>query len=68
MYGLILENVCQYIKKTYGSQKWDEVRKLAEINDSTFSTHSIYPDYYMINIINKSCQVCLFFKYNLVSY
>jgi len=69
MYGLILENISQYISKAYGPHKWDEVRKLAKINDSTFSIHSVYPDYYVINIVNIACQVSnLTFSYHSLSY
>lgn len=29
MYGLLLENLSEYIKTVYGDEKWEEVRKLA---------------------------------------
>ena len=57
MYGLLIENITQYIQERYGQDKWNEIRRLAKIEETTFNTHTIYPDVYTKNIIDKACQV-----------
>ena len=59
MYGLILENLGQYISNVYGEEKWEEVRRFAAIGHPTFSTHQVYPDSYMTRLTSKACKVCL---------
>lgn len=29
MYGLLLENLSEYVKTVFGDEKWEEIRKLA---------------------------------------
>lgn len=57
MYGLLIENISQYIQERYGMDKWNEIRRLAQIEENSFNTHTIYPDVYTKNIIDKACQV-----------
>ncbi|XP_023220643.1 soluble guanylate cyclase 88E-like [Centruroides sculpturatus] len=57
MYGLILENLSQYISSIYGDDKWVEIRKLAKIDPPTFSTHQVYPDNYIPRLTSKACRV-----------
>ncbi|XP_017784523.1 PREDICTED: soluble guanylate cyclase 88E [Nicrophorus vespilloides] len=49
MYGLILENLSEYIKQTYGEEKWEEIRRSASVDQPSFSTHQVYPE----NLIPK---------------
>lgn len=44
MYGLILENMVDYIKREYGDSKWDEVRRAAQVDQPSFSVHQVYPE------------------------
>ncbi|KFM72111.1 Soluble guanylate cyclase 88E, partial [Stegodyphus mimosarum] len=44
MYGLILENLSQYVVSVYGDDKWEEIRKLANVRHGAFSTHQVYND------------------------
>lgn len=36
MYGLILSNMSEYIKKTFGPGKWKEVREKLDIKEDTY--------------------------------
>lgn len=40
MYGLLLENLSEYVKTVYGDDKWDEIRKAA--GNSMFNDAEIY--------------------------
>ena len=57
MYGLVLENICQFTCKKYGDSAWQEIRKLANIKEPTFSIHKIYPDNYVPRITTYAVQV-----------
>lgn len=57
MYGLLLENICQYTCRAYGNHVWDEIRKLAQIKEPTFSIHTVYPDNYVVRITAFAVQV-----------
>lgn len=59
MYGLLIENISQYIQTNYSLEKWNEIRRQAQIEETAFSVHKTYPDVYTKNIINKACQVRL---------
>lgn len=57
MYGLIVENWTQYITAVYGEEKWEEIRRMANIDHTTFNTHSVYPDNYIPRLTAKACNV-----------
>ncbi|XP_076315498.1 soluble guanylate cyclase 88E-like [Tachypleus tridentatus] len=57
MYGLILENLSQYIIVVYGEDKWEIIRKLAKVEHATFSTHKVYPDSYIPKLAAKASKV-----------
>lgn len=57
MYGLILENLSQYIISVYGEDKWLEIRRLARVDQHTFSTHLVYPDSLIPKLTSKACKV-----------
>ncbi|XP_047473714.1 soluble guanylate cyclase 88E-like [Penaeus chinensis] len=44
MYGLLVENFSEYVKAEYGEEKWEEIRRLANINQISFSTHKVYEE------------------------
>ncbi|KAH7645484.1 soluble guanylate cyclase 88e-like [Dermatophagoides farinae] len=56
MYGLLIENIIQYIQDNFGVDKWNEIRRLAQIEETSFHTHTVYPDVYTKNIIDKACK------------
>nr|XP_022900922.1 soluble guanylate cyclase 88E [Onthophagus taurus] len=57
MYGLILENMSEYIKQTYGEEKWEEIRRAANVEQPTFSTHQVYPENLIPKLAKKAIQI-----------
>jgi guanylate cyclase len=53
MYGLLLENLSEYVKTLYGDEKWDEIRKQAGISSTSFSVHEDYDE----DLLNKIAKV-----------
>ena len=43
MYGLILSNMSEYIKKTFGPGKWKEVREKLDIKEENFGVTENFP-------------------------
>ncbi|CAO1381025.1 unnamed protein product [Diamesa hyperborea] len=58
MYGLLLENLSEYIKTVYGEDKWDEVRRQAGISSPSFGVHDDY-DEDLLNHLAKTAQQIL---------
>lgn len=67
MYGLIFENLRQYIITVYGEDKWEEIRRQARVEQPSFTTHDIYPDNIVHRIVAKSCKVSLFMRLTLLA-
>ena len=44
MYGLILSNFSGYLIQKYGEEAWDNIRRLANIDNATFTMHQTYPE------------------------
>jgi len=44
MYGLILENMGEYIKKTFGPGKWKEIREKVNIEEDTFGINEVFEE------------------------
>lgn len=57
MYGLILENMAEYIKQTYGEDKWEEIRRAAAVEQPSFSTHQVYSEALIPRLAKKAIQV-----------
>ncbi|XP_054719005.1 soluble guanylate cyclase 88E-like [Uloborus diversus] len=57
MYGLILENLSQYIISVYGEEKWEEIRKLANVTKGGFTTRQVYNDSMIPKLTGSACQV-----------
>ncbi|KAF4526892.1 hypothetical protein B566_EDAN014514, partial [Ephemera danica] len=41
MYGLLLENLSEFIKQAYGEERWEEIRRACNVEQPSFSTHQI---------------------------
>lgn len=67
MYGLIIENMSEYIKQTYGEEKWEEIRRAAAVDQPSFSTHQVYPEGLIPRLSKKAVQVYKF-KSNLAHF
>lgn len=44
MYGLLLENLSEYVKTVFGEEKWEEIRKQAGISSPSFGVHDDYDE------------------------
>lgn len=49
MYGLLLENLSEYVKTVFGEEKWEEIRKQAGISSPSFGVHDDYDE----NLLNR---------------
>lgn len=57
MYGLLIENMSEYIKHTYGEEKWEDIRRAAAVDQPSFSTHQVYPEALLPRLAKKAVQV-----------
>ena len=57
MYGLILENLSEYIRSTYGDDRWEEIRRQAAVEQPSFSVHQVYPENLIPRLAKKAIQV-----------
>lgn len=57
MYGLLLENLAEYVKVNYGEDKWDDIRRQAGIDAPSFSVHQVYPENLLNKLAKKAQQV-----------
>ncbi|XP_022209089.2 soluble guanylate cyclase 88E isoform X2 [Drosophila obscura] len=57
MYGLLLENLSEYIKSVYGEDKWEDIRRQAGIDSPSFSVHQVYPENLLQKLAKKAQQV-----------
>lgn len=49
MYGLLLENLSEYVKTVYGDDKWEEIRKSAgRFHASCYRRYLIISIYYLL--------------------
>lgn len=60
MYGLLLENLAEYVKVNYGEDKWDDIRRQAGIDSPSFSVHQVYPENLLNKLAKKAQLVCYF--------
>ncbi|XP_053979004.1 soluble guanylate cyclase 88E isoform X2 [Hylaeus volcanicus] len=57
MYGLILENLSEYIRQVYGEDRWEEIRRQASVDQPSFSVHQVYPENLIPRLAKKAIQV-----------
>lgn len=57
MYGLLLENLSEYIKSVYGEEKWDDIRRQTGISSPSFSVHDDYDENLLIQLAAKAQEV-----------
>ncbi|XP_029175781.1 soluble guanylate cyclase 88E [Nylanderia fulva] len=57
MYGLILENLAEYIRQVYGEDRWEEIRRQASVDQPSFSVHQVYPENLIPRLAKKAIQV-----------
>lgn len=59
MYGLLLENLSEFIKTVYGEDKWEDIRRQAGVDAPTFSVHQVYPENLLQKLAKKAQQVSM---------
>ena len=57
MYGLLIENLADYVKDNFGEDTWEKIRKRAAFDQPSFSTHEVYPENYISRLAKTSCEV-----------
>lgn len=62
MYGLLLESLACYIKENYGEEKWEEIRRAAAVEQTSFSTHQVYPENLIPRLSTKAIEVRMLFN------
>ena len=45
MYGIIIANFTAYLIHKYGEEAWDNIRRLSNIDNATFSVHQVFKPY-----------------------
>lgn len=60
MYGLLLENLAEYVKINYGEEKWEDIRRQAGIDSPSFSVHQVYPENMLQKLAKKAQQVSVY--------
>ncbi|XP_049880549.1 soluble guanylate cyclase 88E [Pectinophora gossypiella] len=57
MYGLLLENMAEYIRQTYGEERWEDIRRQAGVEQPSFSVHQVYPENMIARLAKKAQEV-----------
>ena len=57
MYGLILANVAEYVKKTFGPGKWKEVREKMDMKEDTFGITENFPEGQAIKMSKTAMKI-----------
>ncbi|XP_033751645.1 soluble guanylate cyclase 88E-like [Pecten maximus] len=57
MYGLLLEAIVDYIVDNYGEDKWEQIRKAANLQHTTFATHGIYSESIISTIAKATAEL-----------
>lgn len=57
MYGLLLENLSEYVKTVYGDEKWEEIRKEAGISSPSFGVHDDYDENLLTHLASIAQKV-----------
>lgn len=59
MYGLVLENFSEYIKNVYGEDKWEEIRRRANVEHPSFSVHTVYAETLIPRLAKSATEVSI---------
>lgn len=57
MYGILLENLAEFIRDRWGSGKWESVRRHAGVDTVAFSTHHVYSETLLQRLSKSACLV-----------
>lgn len=59
MYGLLLENLSEYVKRVYGEEKWEDIWRQVGLDSPSFSVHQVYPENLLNKLAKKAQQVSI---------
>ncbi|OXA43799.1 Soluble guanylate cyclase 88E [Folsomia candida] len=57
MYGILLENLAEFIRDRWGSGKWESVRRHAGVDTVAFSTHHVYSETLLQRLSKSACLI-----------
>jgi len=58
MYGLLLLNLEEYVVKTFGKEKWKEIKVAMKIKDQeTFNPEDTFPESQLVKMGKKAIQL-----------
>ena len=57
MYGLLLQNLAEYVIKVYGDKKWKEIKDSLKIEQDDFDMGDTFPESQLIKMGKKALQV-----------
>lgn len=57
MYGLILANMSEYIKKSFGPGKWKEIKEKMSLEDDTFGINDTFQEGQAIKIGKTAMKI-----------
>ncbi|XP_058823747.1 soluble guanylate cyclase 88E [Topomyia yanbarensis] len=57
MYGLLLENLSEYVKSVYGEDKWEDIRRQTGIASPSFSVHDDYDEDLLNQLATKAQEI-----------
>ncbi|GAU97738.1 hypothetical protein RvY_08983-1 [Ramazzottius varieornatus] len=56
MYGLLLEAIADFIRKSYGEEAWNNILVDSNIGITTFGIHDVYSEAYIPKIVDVACS------------
>jgi Haem-NO-binding len=57
MYGMVLQSMAAYLQKTYGESTYRAILEHANIPYAFFNAHQVYPDKYIIGLMDSASIV-----------
>ncbi|CRK99008.1 CLUMA_CG012144, isoform A [Clunio marinus] len=57
MYGLLLENLSEYVKTVFGDEKWEEIRRQAGISSPSFGVHDDYDEELLLHLATVAQRI-----------
>lgn len=67
MYGLLLENLSEYVKTVFGDEKWEEIRRQAGISSPSFGVHDDYDENLLNHLATTAQQVSSRTKFSFIT-
>lgn len=49
--------MAEYIRQTYGEERWEDIRRQAGVEQPSFSVHQVYPENLITRLAKKAQEV-----------